>query len=217
MGLPKDNIFFGLRLTEEQRVYVDSMIDNQLTVVNAVAGTGKTTLAVATASLLGMKLVYAFSPIEEDRCGFRPGSQEEKEAAYLTPLKDALLVIDRNPDEAIQLHQESGKSMKYQNPDKKWVFPMSHVFTRGINLENCFIIIDEAENWTKGELKKFMSRIHDSAKVAVIGHSGQCDLDDQSLSGFPRLMEIYKDKDYAKICELTHNFRGQLARDAEEI
>ena len=65
MGLPKDNIFFGLRLTEEQRVYVDSMIDNQLTIVNAVAGTGKTTLAVATASLLGMKLVYAFSPVEE--------------------------------------------------------------------------------------------------------------------------------------------------------
>ena len=108
-------------------------------------------------------------------------------------------------------------AMKYQNPDKKWVFPMSHVFTRGINLSDCFVIIDEAENWTNGELRKFMSRIHDSAKVVVIGHTGQCDLENPAASGFSRLMEVYQDKEYAKTCELTHNFRGQLARDAEEI
>ena len=54
MGLPKDNMLFGFaeKLTEEQRIYVDSIFDNQLTVVNAKAGTGKTTLAVACAKLL---------------------------------------------------------------------------------------------------------------------------------------------------------------------
>jgi len=103
MPLPKDTMFFGFRekLTPEQRIYVDSIFDNRITFVNAKSGTGKTTLAVAAAKLIGKPLVYVFSPVEEGRMGFRPGTQREKEAAYITPLTDALAEIGETPEKAI--------------------------------------------------------------------------------------------------------------------
>src|SRR5690606_24042160 len=99
MGIPKGNMLFGFepKLTNEQRAYMDSIFDNQLTIVNAKSGTGKTTLAVIAARLLDMSLVYTFSPVEEDKMGFRPGTQAEKDASYLTPLFDALMEIGEDP------------------------------------------------------------------------------------------------------------------------
>src|SRR5690625_2216388 len=99
MALNDDSLFFGFgpKLTDEQRAYVNSIFDNQLTIVNARSGTGKMTLAVAAAKLIGKPLVYVFSPVEEGRMGFRPGTQREKEAEYQQPLVDALLEINEDP------------------------------------------------------------------------------------------------------------------------
>lgn len=103
MPLPGNNLLYGYapKLTEEQRRYVDSIFDNQLTIVNAKAGTGKTTLAVACAAVIGKPLTYIFAPVAERTMGFRPGSQSEKEAEYVEPLKDALLEIGENPSKVI--------------------------------------------------------------------------------------------------------------------
>src|SRR5690625_3524585 len=104
MPLPKESeLFFGLgpKLTEEQREYVDSIFDKRLTIVNARSGTGKTTIAVAAAKIIGMPLVYIFSPVEERSMGYRPGSQQEKEAEYHQPLIDALLEINEEPAKVI--------------------------------------------------------------------------------------------------------------------
>ena len=77
MPLPEDNLLYGFapKLTDEQRRYVDSIFDNQLTIVNAKAGTGKTTIAVACAAVIGKPLTYIFAPVAERTMGFRPGSQ----------------------------------------------------------------------------------------------------------------------------------------------
>lgn len=102
MPLPKDNLLFGFepKLTDEQREYVNSIFDYRFTIVNAKAGTGKTTLAVAVAKIL-QSLCIIYSPVEERTMGFRPGDQREKESSYISPLKDALLEINENPDVAI--------------------------------------------------------------------------------------------------------------------
>ena len=62
MPLPNGNLLFGFepKLTDEQRIYVDSIFDNQLTIVNAKAGTDKTTLAVACAAVIGKPLTYIY-------------------------------------------------------------------------------------------------------------------------------------------------------------
>lgn len=214
MGLPKNNLLFGYepKLTAEQRVYVDSIFDNKVTIVNAKAGTGKTTLAVACAKLLNKPLYYTFAPVEEDALGYTPGDVEEKESKYIVPLLDALKEIREDPRFAI--HRE-------ENPDfinsKSWVFPKSHVFMRGINLKDCTLIIDEAQNLTRGELKKVLTRCHDSVTVILIGHTGQNDLPDTSTSGFEPYLEHYRSANFAKVCELNTNFRGDISRHADKL
>lgn len=205
-------MFFGLRdtLTAEQEIYLDSIFDNRLTIANCPSGTGKTTLAVAAAKLLGKPLYYLFSPVEERRMGYRKGDQADKENDYLSPLADALLVIGENPGKVIA--QDLATACK-----GAWVIAKSHTFLRGTNLEGAFVLIDEAQNWERHELKKTLTRIHDNCTVVIIGHMGQCDLPRPELSGFPRVIEWLGSRPYARVCKLTTNFRGELARDADEL
>jgi phosphate starvation-inducible protein PhoH len=215
MPLPKDNLLFGFepKLTDEQREYVNSIFDNQLTIVNAKSGTGKTTLAVACAKIIGKPLVYIFSPVEEKAMGYRPGNQQEKEVEYRQPLIDALLEINEVPAKAIF----DDKNMEAMKAGLVWVYPKSHIFARGTNIKDHTVIISEAQNFTRGELKKVLTRIHDSCKVIIEGHDGQCDLPNASKSGFVPYIEHFKDQPYVKVCQLTKNFRGQLARHADEL
>lgn len=216
MPLPEDNMLFGYasKLTDEQRMYVNSIFDNQVTIVNACSGSGKTTLAVACAKVLKRDLVYIFSPVEEDVLGFTPGDVFEKEEKYTVPLKDALLEIGEEPYRAI-VSEDNIQNVKNGSA---WVYPMSHVFARGTNIKgNKFVIIDEAQNFTKSELKKILTRIHDEVKVVIIGHDKQCDLENPSKSGFVPYIDFLKDEDYVKVCSLTHNFRGRLATKADQL
>ncbi len=215
MPLPDGNMLFGFadKLTEEQREYVDSIFDNQLTIVNARSGTGKTTLAVACAKLLDKDLVYIFAPVEEGRMGFRPGTQAEKEREYLQPLKDALLEINEDPSQVIY----DDENIDIIKAGKAWVYPRSHIFARGSNIKDATVIIGESQNFTKGELRKVLTRIHDSCTVILEGHTGQCDLPTGVESGFAPYIEHFRNKEYAHVCELNWNFRGRLANDADNI
>jgi phosphate starvation-inducible PhoH-like protein len=215
MPLHGNNLFFGLAptMTQEQRVYVDSILDRQLTIVNAKSGTGKTTLAVGAAKLIGKPLVYVFSPVEEGRMGFRPGTQKDKESAYITPLTDALYEINEDPAKCI-FDPENAEAQKRGTA---WVYPMSHIFARGVNMKDKTVIIDEAQNFTRGELKKILTRIHDTCKVVIIGHEAQCDLKQPEKSGFADYIEHFRNEPYVNICELTVNFRGKLAQKADAL
>jgi phosphate starvation-inducible protein PhoH len=208
-------MFFGFadKLTDEQRIYVNSIFDRQLTLVNARSGTGKTTLAVAAAKLLGKPLVYVFSPVEEGRMGFRPGNQREKEAAYITPLTDALYEIGEDPAKVIF----DPDNVEAQKRGTVWCYPMSHVFARGMNIKGKTVIITESQNFTRGELKKILTRLHSDCTVIIEGHVLQCDLPDPKKSGFAPYIEHFRSEPYAQVCELTVNFRGQLAQHADTL
>lgn len=213
MPLPKTaELFYGLNLTDEQKEYADSIVDNQFTIVNAKAGTGKTTIAVGVARILEMPLVYTFSPVEERSLGSTPGTVEEKEEKYITPLLDALDEINEDPRFALYREDDPDVINK-----EAWVRAMSHSYMRGSNIKESVLIIDEAQNLTRGELKKVLTRVHNSTKVVMIGHDGQCDLKDKSKSGFIPYLEHFKDEPYVKVCKLTTNFRGMLATKADEL
>ncbi|AFM40926.1 PhoH family protein [Desulfosporosinus acidiphilus SJ4] len=224
MPLPENNLLFGLapRLTPEQREYVDAIFDYQLVMVNAKAGTGKTTLAVACAKILKKPLIYIFNPVQEAIMGFRPGTQSEKESIYHQPLIDALLEINENPvqciyNEEVLANEAIRRKVSVKRVmDGIWCYPKSPLFLRGTNLKDMTIIIDECQNFTAIELRKIFTRVHDSCKVICIGHSGQTDIP-SSKSGFVPYMEHFKDQPYCKIITLSKNFRGELANWADKF
>lgn len=211
--LPEDNLFYGLRkqMTDEQLDYVSKMFNYPITFSNSGPGTGKTTLAVAVGKFLVDNelsnidgLVYLFNPIEEGKMGFRPGTQEEKEFDYLGPLKNALIKINQMPH--------------ILGREGSWIEAKSHTFDRGINIMNKFVIIDEAQNWTKSDLKKTLTRIDDTCTTVVIGHTGQIDLENPSTSGFEPYMHHFKSETgKAAYAHLTKNFRGWLSTHADAI
>jgi predicted ribonuclease YlaK len=194
-------------------VYVDSIFDNQLTIVNAKAGTGKTTLAIAAAKLLGKDLIYCFAPVEEDKLGHTPGSLSEKEKKYYQPLIDGLYEINEDPSKVIY-NEEDMENLKAGNV---WVYPKSHVFLRGTNIKNKVLIIDECQNFTRSDLKKVLTRVAKDTKVIMIGHEFQCDLKDPRKSGFKPYLEHFEGQPYANVCTLSKNYRSELANWADEL
>lgn len=216
----KTDLFFGLRerMTQEQLEYEASIMDDDiiLTICNARAGSGKTTVAVGCAKLLVSKglysgLTYIFAPVEEKTLGYTTGDAFEKESKYHQPLRDALLEINEFPDKAIVNPTDMLGQKK--NTDA-WVFACSHTFLRGTNIKNRVVIIDEAQNFTKPELRKVLTRIHDNCKVILIGSSVQSDI---KHSGFLEYIEHAKQFEKANVCNLTKSFRGELSEWADNI
>lgn len=216
----EDNMFFGLNLTDEQKEFRDAIYSGDYDIIfcNSKAGSGKTLISVATANLLVSSgkfdgLTYIFSGVEERNFGYRPGTQEEKEREYLQPLFDALIDINEQPEKALIPTNTNDTKKKCVG----WVETYSHTFTRGINIKNKVVIIDEAQNWTTEQLKKILTRCHVDCRIIVIGHTGQIDLPIKEQSGFQRYIEHFNNKERAKICTLTTNFRGWVAQWADEL
>lgn len=211
--LPKDNLFFGLskEMTDEQTKLVDAIIDYHVVFSSSPAGTGKTTMSVASLYYLYQKgiitkVYYIFSPVEEDKMGFRPGDQSEKEMEYLVPLYDALAEIGQQPERAL-------------DPKLGWIEARSHTFLRGCNLKNAGVIIDEAQNWTLNQLVKGISRVKDDCHLVIIGHEGQIDLAKTHQSGFADCLNFFqmKEPDRVRVCNLSKNFRGWISLCADQL
>lgn len=216
----QDHPFYGLELDDEQKVFRDMIWDPSKLIVfaNAKAGSGKSLIAVATANLLvqyGLYkgIVYIVSPVQEEKSGYLPGSADEKTLPYVAPLYDALTKLGVPVYTAV--NQES---IMNQKNGTGYIDCISHVWLRGCNLENKVCIIDESQNYYRDELKKVLTRISDTSKTIVIGHTGQCDLyHNPQNSGFAPYIEHFKGKDYAAFCNLTHNYRGLVSSWADEL
>jgi predicted ribonuclease YlaK len=215
-----DHPFYGLELDEEQKVFRDAIWDDEHLIVfcNAKAGTGKTLIATATANLLVQYgrydgIVYISSPTQESKLGFLPGEIAEKTAVYSEPFLEALIKLNINPHVVI-----NQMDIANQKNGTGYIDCESHLWSRGDTYDNKVIIIDEAQNFYIDELKKVLTRVTDSSKTIVIGHTGQCDLYHYpERSGFAPYIEHFKDEPYAKICELTKNYRGKVSTHADEL
>lgn len=224
----EDHPFYGLNLDPEQVIFRDAIWDPEKTVVlcNSKAGCGKSTIALGVANLLvqyGLKdgIVYIMSPTQEQRQGYLPGTAEEKNAPYMQPLIDAMNTLGI-PEYALI----SDDNIKGQKSGDAYILFTVDTFLRGCNLENKVVILDESANFYFDDLKKTLTRIHDSCKVIIIGHSGQCDLfKHPERSGFiPYLnafqMEINNNGPNAKriaICHLNTNHRGWLSNFCDNV
>jgi len=211
--------FYGLQLDEEQLTFANAIWnpDIDIVFVDAKAGTGKTTIAVGVANLLvhyGFfdELIYIMSPYGERKQGWLPGTITEKSSVYFEALYQALVECNVNINTAINTD-----SMVNQKNGTGFVTCITDTFLRGSNLNNAVIIIDEAQNFTVPQLKKVLTRIGKKAKVIVIGHELQCDLDNPEDSGFTTYIKHFEEKDRVAICKLTHNYRSWISQWADEV
>lgn len=215
----KDRPFYGLNLDDEQLNFADTILnpDIDIVFVNAVAGTGKTTIATGVANILVQygqfdKIVYIVSPYGERKQGWLPGSITEKSSVYFEPFYQALITCDIDPNTAI-----NDETMVNQKNGTGYITCITDTFLRGSNLDDAVIIIDEAQNYTIPQLKKTLTRVGKKVKVIVVGHELQCDLDKPSTSGFVAYINHFKDKTRAAICSLTTNHRSWISKCADEV
>jgi len=172
--------------TTNQRRMVDSIAKSDILFAIGPAGTGKTYTAVALAVRAlknkDIKRIILTRPAVEagENLGFLPGDLKEKIDPYLRPLYDAL--DDMIPAEKLKIYLEN-RTIE--------IAPLA--FMRGRTLDNCFVILDEAQNATDMQLKMFLTRMGPSAKFIVTGDVTQIDLPKKQQSGLHTALRILTD------------------------
>ena len=213
------NTFYQMNLDDEQMAFVEAIKNPEKTIVfcDAPAGTGKTTLAMGAANILVQDsrndidgIVYIVSPYGEQKQGYLPGSITEKSEVYYEPAYQAMIEVGMNPN--VDVYRDSMVSRK---KGESFVKMLTHTYLRGTNLQKKVVILDESQNYTVPELKKVLTRCHDSCKVIVIGHTGQIDI--KGESGFAKYMKHFDGHERCAVCELTTNHRGWLSTYADAL
>lgn len=216
--LPK-NMFYHMTLDEDQIAFVEAIKNPEKTIIfcDAPAGTGKTTLAMGAAQILVQDkrndlegIVYIVSPYGEQKQGYLPGSITEKSEVYYEPAYQAMIEVGMNPHTDV-----CSESMTSKKKGEAYVKMLTHTYLRGTNLQKKVVILDESQNYTVPELKKVLTRCHDSCKVIVIGHTGQIDI--RGGSGFARYLEHFDGHEKCAVCKLTTNHRGWLSTYADAL
>ena len=180
-----NGIMVRARTTNQHRM-VDGIGKNDILFAIGPAGTGKTYTAVALAVRAlknkEIKRIILTRPAVEagENLGFLPGDLKEKIDPYLRPLYDAL--DDMIPAEKLKLYLEN-RTIE--------IAPLA--FMRGRTLDNCFVILDEAQNATDMQLKMFLTRMGPSAKFIVTGDVTQIDLPKKQQSGLYTALRILTD------------------------
>lgn len=169
--------------TPTQKLYVETIKKNDITFGIGPAGTGKTYLAMAVAvSYLKKNLVNRIiltRPAVEagEKLGFLPGTLEEKVDPYLRPLYDALYdMVD--PEKVNDMIE------------KKVIEVAPLAFMRGRTLNDAFIILDEAQNTTREQMKMLLTRIGFGSKAVITGDVTQIDLPKSTQSGLVEAIKI---------------------------
>ncbi len=179
-----------------QQKYMKAIQKNTITVGVGPAGTGKTYLAVAAAVAAFRertvnRIILTRPAVEAgERLGFLPGDLQNKVDPYLRPLYDAL--YDMLGPETYQKYLERGSIE---------VAPLAYM--RGRTLDDSFIILDEAQNTSREQMKMFLTRMGFGSKVVITGDVTQIDLPADKTSGLKEAIRVLKNVEGIGICELT--------------
>ncbi len=182
--------------TVGQQTYIKAIGKNTVTIGVGPAGTGKTYLAVAAAVAAFRertvnRIILTRPAVEAgERLGFLPGDLQNKVDPYLRPLYDAL--YDMLGPENFQKYQERGSIE---------VAPLAYM--RGRTLDDSFIILDEAQNTTKEQMKMFLTRLGFGSKIVITGDVTQIDLPDDKVSGLKDAIRVLDGVNDIAICKLT--------------
>ena len=179
-----------------QRTYCEAIKHNTITLGIGPAGTGKTYLAVAAAVAAFRakevnRIILTRPAVEAgERLGFLPGDMQSKVDPYLRPLYDAL--FDMFGAETYNKYLERGNIE---------VAPLAYM--RGRTLDDSFIILDEAQNTSREQMKMFLTRMGFGSKMVITGDVTQIDLPGDKPSGLKEAMRVLEGIEDIAICRLT--------------
>ena len=179
-----------------QKKYVDAIMNSTVTLSIGPAGTGKTYLAVAAAVAAfrgkSVNRIILTRPAVEagERLGFLPGDMQSKVDPYLRPLYDALFEL---------MGMETFS--KYLERGNIEVAPLAYM--RGRTLDDSFIILDEAQNTSREQMKMFLTRLGFGSKIVITGDITQIDLPPDKTSGLRDAMRVLENVEGISICSLT--------------
>ena len=191
-----------------QKRYCNLIAKNTITIGVGPAGTGKTYLAVAMAvtafrSKQVNRIILTRPAVEAgEKLGFLPGDLQSKVDPYLRPLYDAL--FDMLGAETYQKYVERGNIE---------VAPLAYM--RGRTLDDSFIILDEAQNTTREQMKMFLTRLGFNSKMVITGDITQIDLPNGARSGLKDCMKILRNIDGIGQCTFDEKdvVRHRLVQD----
>jgi len=182
--------------TVGQKKYVDAIKKNTISFGEGPAGTGKTYLAVAMAASAYKnkqvdRIILTRPAVEAgEKLGFLPGDLQEKVNPYLRPLYDAL--------------QEMFGYENYLKLMEKGAIEIAPLaYMRGRTLNNAFVILDEAQNTTKEQMKMFLTRLGEGSKMVITGDLSQVDLPPDKKSGLRHAMQVLRDLEGIAIKKMT--------------
>ena len=179
-----------------QQQYMKAIENNTITLGVGPAGTGKTYLAVAAAVAAFRerkvnRIILTRPAVEAgERLGFLPGDMQNKVDPYLRPLYDAL--FDMLGTETYNKYLEKGNIE---------VAPLAYM--RGRTLDDSFIILDEAQNTTREQMKMFLTRLGFGSKIVITGDVTQIDLPGDKVSGLKDAIRVLEGVEDIAICKLT--------------
>ncbi len=194
--------------TGKQKELINSLFSNQLVFASGPAGSGKTFLSIAYAleevfSGRRNRIILTRPVVEAgESLGFLPGDLSQKLNPYLRPLYDAMDLL-LNPQQIKRL-EENGTIE---------IAPLAYM--RGRSLNNCVVILDEAQNTTRGQMKMFLTRLGESSSAVVNGDPTQIDLPRRNESGFTHAIRILDGISSVSVVRFTHRdtVRSRLVRD----
>lgn len=182
--------------TVGQKKYIDAIAQNIVTLGIGPAGTGKTYLAVAAAVAAFRakqvnRIILTRPAVEAgEHLGFLPGDLQSKVDPYLRPLYDALFEM---------LGAES--YAKYVERGNIEVAPLAYM--RGRTLDDSFIILDEAQNTSREQMKMFLTRLGFGSKIVITGDITQIDLPGDKVSGLKEAMRVLDGVEDIAVCRLS--------------
>lgn len=207
---PKGDIKFHVTLNEEQKKAKQIILDNTITILKGIAGTGKSLVAVQVAlDLLFRKeiekiiITRPLVTAGEDT-GFLPGGIKDKTDPFTAPVFD-------------NMHRIYNKEKIDKCIQDGLIEVIPFAFMRGRNLSNCMVIIDEAQNVTHRQMELVLGRLCTGSRMVICGDASQIDLKDKKMSGFDFICKNMTDVNGFKVVTLTYNHRHPIVPEILDI
>ena len=199
---PKNPIKFKVQLNEEQKKAKKLILENPVTVLKGMAGSGKTLVATQVALDLLFtkridKIIITRPTVAKEEIGFLPGDIREKMDPWLAPIYHNLYML-----------YNEAKVRKEMDNGNIEIVPFA--FMRGRTFLNSFVIVDEAQNVTHSQMDTVIGRLGQGSKMAICGDLAQIDLRDKRDTGFSFLSRLEEQVEGFVTHSLAKNHRHDI-------
>lgn len=206
---PKRPIKFNVQLNEEQKQAKQLILENPITLLKGMAGSGKTLVATQVALDLLFtkqveKVIITRPTVSKEEIGFLPGDIREKMDPWLAPIYHNLYMLYGK--EKVDKEMEDGN-----------IEIVPFAFMRGRTFVNSFVIVDEAQNVTHTQMETVIGRLGKGSKMVICGDMAQIDLKDKRETGFSFLYRIEEHVEGFKTASLEQNHRHKIVAPILEV